>query len=78
MDSLFEFVSKDISNLLILAGIVFLGVAVVGQITGKIDPGPRGRIAAGIIGGILLVGGLVMRPANGPELGPAPGFAGTS
>src|SRR6185369_773791 len=36
----------------------FLGVAVVGNISGKIQPGVYGRIAAGALGGLLLLYGI--------------------
>src|SRR5437660_9623345 len=50
--------AMPLANLLILAGIVFLFVSVVGDISGKIAPGKNGRIAAGMVGAILLVAGL--------------------
>jgi len=66
-----------VSNLLIVAGLVFLCIAVVGKISGKIDPGKAGRIASGTIGTILLAVGLSMylghpakKPPNPTELSP--------
>lgn len=52
--------SAPLANVLVLAGIVFLLVAVLGTVAGKVDPGKAGRIAAGGIGAILLVVGLSM------------------
>ena len=52
--------STPIPNLLILVGLLFLTIAIVGRISGKIDPGNAGRIAAGVIGGALLVTGRLM------------------
>jgi hypothetical protein len=49
-----------IANLLVISGLFFLAIAVVGAISGKIDPGRTGRIAAGAIGAVLLVTGLAM------------------
>lgn len=44
-----------------VAGFVFLFISVVGNVAGKIEPGKAGRIAAGVIGGILLVTGLALQ-----------------
>jgi len=49
-----------VANLLIIAGLVFLVIAVIGKISGRIDPGKTGRITAGGIGAIILVIGLVL------------------
>ncbi len=46
-------------NLCIVAGLAFLALAVVGKISGKIEPGLGGRIVAGVLGSALFVGGLV-------------------
>ena len=37
--------------LLMIAGLVFIAVAVVGSIKTYIEPGKNGRIAAGVVGG---------------------------
>jgi hypothetical protein len=52
--------SAPLGTLLTLSGIVFLFVAVVGRISGKIEPGPRGRILSGALGFILMFLGLAM------------------
>jgi hypothetical protein len=49
--------------LFIVAGLVFLGVAIVGNITGRIQPGPIGRILGGVVGPLLIIGGLTMEVA---------------
>jgi hypothetical protein len=46
--------------LLMIAGLAFLTIAVIGNVKTYIDPGKVGRIAAGGIGGILLLGGISM------------------
>lgn len=59
MEDLFTSVLQTPADiLLVVAGIAFLGIAVVGEISGKIEPGPRGRLASGVLGGVLLVTGL--------------------
>jgi heme/copper-type cytochrome/quinol oxidase subunit 3 len=45
-------------TLLLLVGLAFVAVAVVGNISGKISPGKEGRIAAAILGGCLVAGGI--------------------
>ena len=78
-------------SLLVIAGIVFLLIAVVGNISGKIEPGPTGRIAGGVIGLSLLIGGLTVfgtsrttppaqptAPASGGGSAPAPSVTSTA
>ncbi len=48
-----------LASLFIVAGLVFLFIAVVGNISGKIQPGKVGRIVSGVIGFSLLVMGLI-------------------
>jgi photosystem II stability/assembly factor-like uncharacterized protein len=70
MDELIKAVlAAPVANLFIVGGLVFLGIAVVGQISGKIEPGKTGRIASGVLGAILLVVGLVihLRPMPAPS-----------
>jgi hypothetical protein len=47
-------------QLLLVAGIIFLFISVAGEIMGKISSGTNGRIAAGVIGAVLLTTGLIM------------------
>ena len=47
-------VDAPVANLCVLAGLVFLAIGVVGNISGKIQPGDPGRIAAGVLGLLLL------------------------
>ena len=57
-------VDAPLANILILAGLAFLGVAVVGKISGKIEPSTSGRIMAGILGLGLLVYGVHAHAAS--------------
>ena len=43
-----HFIDAPLPNLCVIAGLVFLVIAVVGDISGKIQPGKVGRIAARI------------------------------
>jgi hypothetical protein len=45
-----HFIDAPLPNLCVLSGLVFLVIAVVGNISGKIQPDKAGRIAAGILG----------------------------
>lgn len=73
MDELIKAVlAAPIANLFIVGGLVFLGIAVVGQISGKIEPGKTGRIASGVLGAIFLVVGLVIHLRPAPTPPPAP------
>ena len=49
-----------VANLLIIAGLVFLGIAVVGRVGDRIEPDKTGRMASGGLGALLLVIGLAM------------------
>jgi len=78
--------SAPVAKLLILAGVVFLFVAAVGKIAGKVEPGKGGRVITGIIGAILMVAGISMlnRPqhsgtsGNGGYSGPEAHASGLS
>jgi hypothetical protein len=52
--------AAPVAIIFILAGIVFLLIAVVGNISGKIEPGARGRLASALLGAVLLVSGLAL------------------
>lgn len=52
--------TAPVATLLIVFGMPFLLIAVVGNISGKIEPGVKGRIASGVLGGALLFIGLAM------------------
>ena len=67
--SLTDILSAPIANVLILAGLVFLALGVIGKISGRIEPGRSGRIASGVFGAIFVATGLffyITRPDNGP------------
>jgi hypothetical protein len=57
MDILEHLVDAPIANIFIVAGLIFLGIAAVGKIMGKIEPDRMGRIVCGLLGLTLLVGG---------------------
>ncbi len=57
---------SPVANLFMVAGLVFLGIAVVGDISGKIQPGKTGRILSGLLGIVLVSSGLMMYSRQPP------------
>lgn len=51
-------VDAPLANILIVAGLAFLGIAILGKISGKIEPSTAGRIMAGVLGAVLLMSGV--------------------
>jgi hypothetical protein len=52
--------TAPVATLLIVAGILFLLIAIVGNISGRIEPGAKGRIASGVLGLTFVLIGLAM------------------
>lgn len=52
--------AAPVATLFIVAGILFLFIAVVGNISGRIEPGVKGRIASGVLGLTFVLIGLAM------------------
>ncbi|MGA7985066.1 MAG: hypothetical protein WCA01_07800 [Burkholderiales bacterium] len=59
-DMLVKLVDLPLARMFVLTGIIFLLVAVLGRVEGKIEPGNAGRVGATIIGVLLMVLGLAM------------------
>jgi len=59
-DILMRLVDVPLARMFVLASIIFLLLAVLGKIEGKIEPGKIGRIGAIIVGVLLLTVGLAM------------------
>lgn len=59
-DILKALLSLQLGYFLVVVGVIFLLVAAIGKIREKIDPGTAGRIFAGVVGIILIIGGLVL------------------
>jgi hypothetical protein len=49
-----------VANLFIISGLLFIAIAVLGKISGKIEPSRAGRLWAGILGTLFLAGGLTL------------------
>lgn len=56
-----QLVDVPFARMFILAGIIFLLVAVLGKVEGKIDPGQMGRIGASVLGMMLLIVGVLLQ-----------------
>lgn len=52
--------TAPVATLFIVAGILFLLIAVVGNISGRIEPGVKGRIVSGVLGLTFVLIGLAM------------------
>lgn len=52
--------NAPLATIFVIAGILFLLVAVIGNISGKIEPGVKGRVISGIVGLAFIVLGLSM------------------
>ncbi len=70
MELLKALLESSVAKLFMVAGLVFLGIAVVGDISGKIRPGNTGRILSGLLG-IVLVGSGLMMYSHPPSTGSA-------
>ena len=71
-DFLRIFTEASLDNLFVVAGLVFLALAVIGNVSGKIQLGRGGRIAASILGPILITAGLVIHSQQHIESTPPP------
>jgi hypothetical protein len=58
-------VDVPLTRMFVIAGIIFLLVAVLGRIEGKIEPGKLGRIGASVVGTLLILVGLAMHVLEG-------------
>lgn len=68
--------TAPVATLLIVAGLLFLLIAVVGNISGRIEPGVKGRIASGVLGLTFVLIGLAMHLTQ--KVPPMPGPPATS
>lgn len=56
-DWLKVFGEMSLDNLFVISGLVFLGIGVVGKISGKIDPSRSARLMSALVGLCLVAGG---------------------
>lgn len=67
MDNLSAIIAEPISKILIVAGLVFLGLAIVGKFSGKFELGPVARVFGAILGLVFVGMGLGMASAAAGE-----------
>lgn len=67
-DVILRLVDVPMVRMFILAGIIFLMIAVLGKIEGKIEPGRIGRIGAAILGAVLILIGLAMQYSESHDI----------
>jgi len=60
-DVILKLVDVPMVRMFVLAGIIFLMIAVLGKIEGKIDPGNIGRIGAAVLGAVLILIGIILQ-----------------
>jgi hypothetical protein len=60
-DVILKLVDVPMVRMFVLAGIIFLMIAVLGKIEGKIEPGPIGRVGAAVLGAVLIAIGIMMQ-----------------
>jgi hypothetical protein len=66
-DLISHVIDAPIPNLRVISGLAFLAIAVLGNISGRIEPGKAGRIAAAVLGSALLVYGVVQHSHSDSE-----------
>ncbi len=71
-DFLGHLVDAPLANILIIAGLLFLGIGAVGKITGKIEPNTVGRVMAGLLGIALLAVGAITHIKSDSSKGNTP------
>src|SRR5512135_3866274 len=67
-DVMLRLVDVPMVRMFVLSGILFLMIAVLGKIEGKIEPGRIGRLGAAILGAVLIVIGLVMQYSENHDI----------
>lgn len=60
MDNLGALVGEPTSKILVVAGLIFLGFAIVGKFSGKFELGPTSRVVGGVLGITFVFLGLRM------------------
>lgn len=60
-DVLLRLVEVPMVRMFVLSGLIFLMIAVLGKIEGKIEPGRIGRIGSAVLGVVLILIGLIMQ-----------------
>ncbi len=67
-DVILRLVDVPMVRMFVLSGIIFLMIAVLGKIEGKIEPGRIGRIGAAVLGALLVMIGLAMQYSENHDI----------
>lgn len=67
-DVILRLVDVPMVRMFVLSGIIFLMIAVLGKIEGKIEPGRIGRIGAAVLGALLVLIGLAMQYSENHDI----------
>jgi hypothetical protein len=67
-DVILRLVDVPMVRMFVLSGIIFLMIAVLGKIEGKIEPGRIGRIGAAVLGAVLVMIGLAMQYSENHDI----------
>ena len=67
-DVILRLVDVPMVRMFVLSGIIFLMIAVLGKIEGKIEPGRIGRIGAAVLGATLILIGLALQISENHDL----------
>jgi hypothetical protein len=68
-DLIAHLTDAPLPNLLIVAGLIFVGIGVVGKVSGKIEPDTTGRVMAGLFGIALIAGGMFIHSSADAKTG---------
>ncbi len=60
--------AAPLATIFVVAGMIFLFVAAVGNISGKVEPGSRGRVISGILGTTFVIIGVLMHLQQTPTI----------
>ena len=71
-NGLTDLISAPPARVLLVAGLAFLVIAIVGEISGRFDPGKIGRIASGVLGLVFVVVALFYNNLIGLDNGAQP------
>ncbi|WP_157654257.1 hypothetical protein [Burkholderia ubonensis] len=63
-----DVVNAPLATIFVIAGMIFLFVAAVGNISGKVEPGSRGRIISGILGAAFVIVGIILYSQQTPRM----------
>jgi hypothetical protein len=70
LDVLKETLHAPVGNLFVVFGLLLVALAVVGKVSGKLEPDRAGRIASGVVGAALIFAGLAIHSRTHRDMPP--------